>query len=404
MNIPAVVLSCMGAPESDINVVRSLGEHGINSIVIGEYESAAVAKSRFCSEFILLPEYTKSPLHLQQALQALSQRLGTAPVVFPTADPDLAALNGLQATGADYFRNILAPENLINQLADKRQFEDLAVRIGLPVPRSYDATSMADVEKIARVAQFPLIIKPSQSIGWRHPDIPLKIARSKAIVLHSVKELTDVCRALSVRPLEVMIQEYVPGGDEEHYDVHAYIDRKGKPIAIFSGRKWRICPPHAGSGCYVESVFVPALEKLALDILNKVEYRGIANINFKRHSKTGEYKLLEINPRVSQWSILAAKTGVNLPWIAYCDACDLPADAFPPRRNGVFYVNGKADFRAFRQYHQNGEWTVWNYLRSLSRTGMVYQNINLSDPLPAMQLTKSWLIEKANQVLGRSSG
>lgn len=392
--VPAVVLSCLGAPEGDLNVVRSLGEQGVPVTVISEYADPPSAASRHCGEFLHLPGYTQQPERLLDVLQRMRDRYGMAPVVFPSADPDLMALNQLQPQTRELVRSTLAPAGLIAELSDKRRFNDLALRVNLPVPRTYTPGSMDEVAEVARVADFPLILKPSHPVAWKHPDIPRDIARAKAILVDDADELLRICRILAPHGFELLIQEYIPGGDEEHYDVHAYIDRTGRPQATYCGRKWRIYPPHAGSGCFVESLQIPELEDLALDILRKVDYRGIANINFKRHQRTGAYKLLEINPRVSQWNILAARSGVNLPWIAYRDACGLPPAPLPRRRTGVFYVNGKNDLRAFMQYRRMGEWSVGRYIGSLLKPGMVYQAWSLADPGPALRLTGGWLAAK----------
>jgi predicted ATP-grasp superfamily ATP-dependent carboligase len=392
--IPAIVLSCQGAPEGDLNVVRSLGECGVPVIVVSEYADPPAAASRYCSNFVYVPHYSETPEDLFETLKHLSHQHGTAPVIFPSADPDMAALNQMQDRLKELVRCTLAPSSLISELTDKRLFDALAQRLQLPVPITYTPSTLAEVDIVAQTAIFPLIIKPSHSVAWKHTEIPIDISRAKAILIQTPEELINVCRILEPYGLAVLIQEYVPGGDEEHYDVHAYINRKGQVQAIYSGRKWRIYPPHAGSGCFVESVKIPELEDLAINILQKVGYQGIANINFKRHNITGEFKLLEINPRVSQWNILATRSGVNLPWIAYRDACGLPPEPLPVRRTGVFYLNGKNDFRAFQQYHRMGELTIASYLGSLIKMGVVYQALSLSDPGPSFHLSRRWLQTK----------
>jgi predicted ATP-grasp superfamily ATP-dependent carboligase len=343
---------------------------------------------------VYVPHYSETPEDLFETLKHLSHQHGTAPVIFPSADPDMAALNQMQDRLKELVRCTLAPSSLISELTDKRLFDALAQRLQLPVPITYTPSTLAEVDIVAQTAIFPLIIKPSHSVAWKHTEIPIDISRAKAILIQTPEELINVCRILEPYGLAVLIQEYVPGGDEEHYDVHAYINRKGQVQAIYSGRKWRIYPPHAGSGCFVESVKIPELEDLAINILQKVGYQGIANINFKRHNITGEFKLLEINPRVSQWNILATRSGVNLPWIAYRDACGLPPEPLPVRRTGVFYLNGKNDFRAFQQYHRMGELTIASYLGSLIKMGVVYQALSLSDPGPSFHLSRRWLQTK----------
>ena len=51
----AVVLSCLGASEGDLNLVRSLGEAGVPVIVLSEYAEVPAGRSRHCSRLIVAP-------------------------------------------------------------------------------------------------------------------------------------------------------------------------------------------------------------------------------------------------------------------------------------------------------------------------------------------------------------
>ena len=392
--MPAVVLSCAGAPEGDMNLVRSLGEEGVPVIVVSEYADPPARLSRHCVRFVQVPSFADQPLQLRQALADLAREHGGPLPVFPSADPDLGVLNALAADLRGQVRSVLADPVLVRTLMDKRAFGLLAIEAGLPVPRSYMPASASEVAAIAARAAFPLIVKPSHPLAWKSDELPREIRRAKAVQVADAAELVALVRTLEPAGMTFIIQEFVPGDDPCHYDVHAYIDRDGLPRATCAGRKWRIEPPHAGSGCYVESVREAALEALAIDILQRIGYRGIANLNFKRHPETGEYRLLEINPRVSQWGILTTRAGVNLPWIAYRDVCGLIPAPMPARRTGLWYLNARTDARALRVYRRLGEWTLAGYLRSLLRRPMVFQVFSLRDPWPALKLTARWIAEK----------
>lgn len=392
--LPAVVLSCAGAPEGDLNVVRSLGEHGVPVIVVSEYADPPSRMSRYCIEFIQVPDFAHHPSALLAVLADLAERHGGPLPVFPSADPDLAALSQLREAARPHVRWTMAEPALVAALMDKRAFGELAEPAGLPVPRTFTPATLEEVERLAPLLTYPAIVKPSQPTAWKHPEIPREIRLAKAIVLASSEALLQVCRAVAPCGLALIVQEYVPGEDEAHYDVHAFIDQQGQPRATFCGRKWRIQPPHVGSGCYVESLHEPVLEAMTVDILRRLDYRGIANLNFKRHAVTGDFKLLEINARVSQWTILTTRSGVNLPWLAYCDACGLALEPLPQRRTGVWYLSGKSDLRAVRSYVREGLWSWGGYLRSLMKRPMVYQVLSLRDPGPAVRLTLYWIAEK----------
>jgi D-aspartate ligase len=392
--LPAVVLACVGAPEGDLNVVRSLGEQGVPVVVVSEYADPPSRYSRYCTEFVQVPDFTAHPQALLGVLAALARRHGGPLPVFPSADPDLEVLNQLSDAARPHARWTLAAPALVTALMDKRAFSVLAERMDLPVPRSFTPTTLDEAERIADLLTYPAIAKPSLPASWKHPALPRELRTTKAVVLESREALLQVCRTLAPWGMGLILQEYVPGDDAEHYDVHAYIDRQGVARATFCGRKWRIQPPHVGSGCYVESLHEPVLEALVLDILQRLDYRGIANLNFKRHSLTGEFKLLEINARVSQWTILTTRAGVNLPWLAYQDVCGLAPQPLPPRSTGLWYVSGKSDFRAIRTYLREGLWSWGGYLRSLLKRPVVYQVLCRDDLGPALYLTGRWFAEK----------
>ena len=308
VGLPAVVLACAGAPEGDLNVVRSLGEQGVPVIVIGEYADPPSRASQYCVEFIQVSDFSQQPQALLTALVTLAQQHGGPLPVFASADPDLDVLCLIHDEVMPHVRWTMAEPALVASLMDKGAFSELARHAGLPVPRTFTPRTLEDAERVAAELTYPAIVKPSQPTAWKHPELPREIRTAKAIVLHSREELMRVCRAVAPWGLALILQEYVPGDDSAHYDVHAFIDRQGQPRATFCGRKWRIHPPHVGSGCFVESLHEPALEALTVDILRRIGYRGIANLNFKRHDLTGEFKLLEINARVSQWTILTTRS------------------------------------------------------------------------------------------------
>lgn len=389
--VPAVVLSCQGAPDGDLNVVRSLGEQGVPVIVLSEYAGAPAASSRHCDENLVVEGFTKNTARLLDALSALHRRLGVRPVVFASADPDLNALIELaESIDAVSIGSVVDPA-LSAILTDKQRFHVLAHSHGLPVPRTVALSGLTLQEAashVERELQFPIILKPSQPTAWHGPGIPTELSDAKAVPIADRAALAQILRELGAGLGQTLVQELVPGDDEAHYDVHAYVGRDGRVQARYCGRKWRIYPPHAGSGCYVESVEHEALETLAVQILQRIGYRGIANMNFKRHAVTGEFKLLEINPRVSQWNILATRSGVNLAWLAYCDALGWQAPVLPARRVGIFYVNGRADARAFRIYRREGLWSWPSYLRSWLRRPLVQQLWQLRDLGPAWSVAR----------------
>ena len=134
-------------------------------------------------------------------------------------------------------------------------------------------------------------------------------------------------------PYAPMLQEVVPGGDKELYTVGSYLDREGRALGIFSGRKLRqtprsrkLVPRGVGSCRHGEAVWVPELVEDSLRLLEICDFTGISQVEFKRDPRNGSYKLMEINPRLWMWHTLSAACGVNLPHIAYLDLIGSPPE------------------------------------------------------------------------------
>ncbi|MFM2118924.1 MAG: hypothetical protein RL722_392 [Pseudomonadota bacterium] len=389
---PAVVLSCEGAPVGDLALVRNLAARGVPVWVISEYAQAPTLQSRRAAGHRLVPRFSQAPQRLLEALRALRDELGIAPVVFPTADPDLAALIQLHDQLEGVAISVVIDPAMSAGFSDKQAFDQLVRRLQLPVPRTArlgDATLPA----AERPSRYPFMLKPARPNAWHQArlDTPLgqTLSASKAWRVDDAAGLAEIGDLLLAAGADTLVQEYVPGADEAHVSVHAYVDRTGQVQALCSGRKWRIYPPHAGSGCFVQAVALPELEALAAELLGRIGYRGVATMNFKQHASSGDWLLLEINPRISQWHLLPTRAGVDLPWLAYADACGLaPSRPTGYSRTGLYYLNEAQDWQALRIYRREGLLSLGRWaaqlLGLLLRGRLVLQWLDLGDARPAL--------------------
>ena len=395
---PAVVLACLGAQGADLNLVRSLGEQGVPVIVIGEYEFPPSGYSRHCVEYICAHQFTRRPEQLLRVLRELRVRHGQALPVFPTADTDLRALVALHADLVGTALWVSASPDTVNRMMDKRRFAAMAQALRLPVPATHAPTTLQEVEALSRVVDFPVVLKPAHPTAWKRPGMDPAIARAKALVIDAPDELMRVCCRIAPHGLDIVVQDYVPGNDDLHYSVHAWIGRSGAIERVATTRKWRTYPVQVGTGCLVETVSVPDLEAEAADILRQLRLRGMVVMNFKRDARTGQFMLLEVNPRLSANSLLLTRAGFNLPWLVYQEVCGrvAPEEAAVAVswRVGVRYLSAKADFLAFRTLAREGRMGWADYLRSVLRLGMVYRALDLSDMGPPVQMTTDWLARK----------
>jgi predicted ATP-grasp superfamily ATP-dependent carboligase len=182
-----------------------------------------------------------------------------------------------------------------------------------------------------------------------------------------------------------MLQDIVPGGDEELYTLGSYLDADSRPLAQFTGHKLRQHPPRFGHVSMAESRWVPELAESGLRLLRELGYHGVSQVEFKRDPRDGRYRLMEVNARHWMWHSLASACGVNLSLTAYRDAIGEPC--FAPRQvDGPKWVVSLTDARDAFSRWRHGQERLLPWLMSY-RHVRVDGLYSVRDPLPGALVT-----------------
>ena len=395
----AYVLSCRGGAQGELGLVRSLGRKGVRVVLVGEHASIS-STSRYCSEAHVFPELFDDADAGVEYLVTLAGREAVRPVLFPTADPDLLFVSRMRRKLEAYFHLFVSTEEIVENLIDKGRFFEFAQRFDLPTPKTSTLDAKSDMSEIAAAYTFPVILKPLIPQNWGNTRIKEIVNNKKAVLVDSTQELIELHRSISEIDDRLALQEYVPGRDDRLFSLHAYIDRSGKVIGSFTGQKIRTCPAYAGIGCYVRGNDSPKLRKLGLDILKRMDYRGLALAQFKQHSETGEFLLLEINPRLSSWNSLATASNVDLPYAAYCDCAGIAMPPIGRQDESRTYLFFEHDLSAMLEYVRNGDLSVIAWLRSLFKAN-TFQYFAREDLGPFWFALRRWLGRQFRRLVGR---
>ena len=390
---PIVVLSQPGSPQGALNLARSMGASGAPIFLVSEGPGNLAATSRHIHHTHILPDYSRDSASLLEYIGTIARDTGARPVVVPTSDSDLWTLMRAWDAFAAVCDMLSPPPEIGTAIADKSRFSVLAEMQGLPVPRTFLPSPELSAEQIAQCATFPVIVKPS--VRWDAERVEGLNGSTKAVRVDDAPALIDLLRRVDAAGYPCVVQEFIPGADDQHLDLQIFLSQDGKCVATFTSRKRRLWPIHNGAGCYVESVDMPDIAEIGVRALRALGLRGIANVDFKRDERTGKAYILEINPRLAHWNIFAAACGVNLPLLAYREACGEPFDAPAAQVSNRYFLELSRDFSAFRQYRSEGTMTAWEYLRSLCRPwATTYQNWRLTDPAPFLVSTAELIVSK----------
>jgi predicted ATP-grasp superfamily ATP-dependent carboligase len=253
----------------------------------------------------------------------------------------------------------------------------VASEFGVPAPHTFFSRDVDDLCLRADDVNFPVILKPAESENWLKPEIVSLLREgvlaspTKAVVCCDKNELIDSYRKISEYDDQMIVQEIIPGEDDNLVYFASYTDRNSKTIAYLAGRKTRIFPVGFGSACYVQTINDPKLTEITLKFLSDVKFQGLSGVEFKKDPRDDVYKLVEVNVRFGLWDGLSTKLGIDLPYVAYRDALGQPVGPQPSYPDGVIWVDFYKDIRAFLYYRKLGKITFWDWLSSLQGEKMV---------------------------------
>jgi predicted ATP-grasp superfamily ATP-dependent carboligase len=364
----------LGMGVNGLGVSRGLGEAGVRVTGVEVAGWAPEFYSRYC-ERLVCPSPDAEPERVLELLLAQGVRLERPAVLLPTNDAFVRWMSRYRAELQRWFLFALSPPSVVEALVDKWLQHQMAVQAGIPCPQTFHPDSGAEVARIKDLIDYPALLKPCLSHLWA------PVFGTKGFRIDSPTDLERRLAEIAPSGLDVIVQAIVPGPNTNYDQVAAYFDDSNRPLALFTHRKIRQYPTDFGLGTLIESVRAPDTEELGARLLERLHYRGMAGIEFKRDARTGGLVLIEVNARLGLKNILGTRCGVNFPLLAYLDLTGQKPAPVTHYREGVRYLVLGKDFRAFLDYHRRGELGALEWVRSVM-TARVFPYFAWRDPLP----------------------
>jgi carbamoyl-phosphate synthase large subunit len=214
----------------------------------------------------------------------------------------------------------------IKTAEDRQLFKEKMVEIGVEVPRSAYAASEEDAEEFAATIGYPLVIRPSFTLGGSGGGIAYNVEELRSVVSHGL-ELSPVHR--------VLVEESVIGWKE--FELEVMRDKADNVIVVCSIENLDPMGVHTGDSITVApqqtltNVEYQAMRDEAKRIIRAIGVEtGGSNIQFAVDPKSGRRLAIEMNPRVSRSSALASKaTGFPIAKFAAKLAAGYTLDEIP---------------------------------------------------------------------------
>ncbi len=224
----------------------------------------------------------------------------------------------VELIGADY--------KAIRKAEDREEFKAAMERIGLEVPKSGFARTMEEARKVVKEIGFPIIIRPSYTLGGTGGSVAYNIEEFEVLALRGLE---------SSMISEILIEESVIGWKE--FELEVMRDKKDNVVIICSIENFDPMGVHTGDSITVAPAQTltdkeyQLMRDAAISIIREIGVEtGGSNIQFALDQNNGKMVVIEMNPRVSRSSALASKaTGFPIAKIAAKLAVGYTLDEIP---------------------------------------------------------------------------
>ncbi|UCH72404.1 MAG: carbamoyl-phosphate synthase (glutamine-hydrolyzing) large subunit, partial [Thermoplasmatales archaeon] len=200
-------------------------------------------------------------------------------------------------------------ESILNT-EDRDLFVKKIKEINLKVPISKVATNVEEAAKIAEKIGYPVMCRIAYALGGLGSG-----------VAHNKKQLLDITKKAFSFTKQILIEEYFGGWKEIECEVVR--DRYDNCIVVCSMENVDPMGVHTGESIVVAPVQtltaseIFKLRAISIKVIRHLGIIGECNIQFALDPKSEEYKIIEVNARLSRSSALASKaTGYPLAFIA----------------------------------------------------------------------------------------
>src|SRR5271157_5754403 len=294
---------------------RSLKEEGIEVVLVNSNPATIMTDPDMADEIYIEPlraDIIARIIEKERPDGILSGMGGQTGLNLTAELAEMGALKGVEILGT--------PLEAIYKGEDREKFRDLMNEIGEPVPRSTVINTLSQIDEAIAKIGLPAVVRPAYTLGGAGGGI----GRTR-------EELTRIVELGLSRPRihQVLIEQSVMGWKELEFEVMR--DSADTCVIVCSMENVDPMGIHTGESVVVAPILTlrddefQMMRSAAIHIIRALDVQGGCNIQFA--FKEGEYRVIEVNPRVSRSSALASKaTGYPIARVAAKIAIGLRLD------------------------------------------------------------------------------
>jgi Predicted ATP-grasp enzyme len=275
-------------------------------VVMATKGDRVASRSRFIDKHIELEDDSDSEQLLPQLSHIVEEE--SIDVIIPMEDEQAACLSRCKARleNGSGVKCAVAEDSLFSMVSDKSSFISFCEKNALPHPKTIALKGEGNEHEHDGLA-FPLLIKPNHAAG----------ARGLTLV-RNVEELDAMLPRVVSSYGACTLQEYISVKDY-YYNVMLYRDANGRFVNHCILKILRYYPINGGSSCCGITVEQDDLLRICEETLDKLDWVGFADFDVLE-GDDGDFRLVELNPRLPACLRAAEVSGVNFPMLIVSDA------------------------------------------------------------------------------------
>jgi len=364
---PPVVL--LGGRENALACARHFTRAGVTTVVI-DHDDAPALRSRGVIGVPVGPRFDSDAMI--DWLRSSAEEFGGS-VLIPLSDKALIAIVEHDEELRDSYRPVLFDPGVVTAMLDKLKTVEAANAAGVPAPLQW-IVGPEGVDEVREQLVYPLILKPVHSFE----------ARTKHLKAHNEDELDRHLVTFGALPSGFVLNEFIPGGDEELSSYYAIRTSDGQTLLEFTKRVDRRNPPNKGGATFHELIDLPATAEVGRKFFDHIGLVGLGNVEFKRDPRSGVLKIIECNHRITAALPLMQNNGIDLAGAVYDQALGRPVSPIETHDlHGTLWYPVR-DLISFRM---SGEGIRSWLRRPVFRTSLPYWRF--TDPRPALTLWRT---------------
>lgn len=293
------ILLTEGNNKAVLGIIRNIGlKHDVD--VISNIKNYII-HSKYCNSMKIIKNCHDESSYIESLVQLLNET--DYDLVIPVGARSVKYISTHIEKINKLTKVFVADIDSIEIALNKGKTFEHAKEASVIVPKTYDFNSLQDVENNKSTIEYPIIVKSSDE----------SLFKFETIYVNNFVELMNAlyeCKAKYPQILEnkfPILQEKIIGKGYGFFALY----NNGQCVSYFMHERLREYPFTGGASTCARSIYDDKLKKTGIKLLDSLNWNGIAMVEYKKDEKSGEFKLIEINPKIWGSFELSIKCGVD---------------------------------------------------------------------------------------------